>query len=136
MRPDEEGRVEFPEDLRYTREHEWARREGSRVRVGITDFAQDALGDVVYVDIPEVGASVQASTPFGEVESTKSVSDVYSPVSGRVAEGNPLVDDRPELVNEQPYGDGWLIVVEGAADDALDQLMDAAAYRTFVEQSG
>jgi len=128
--------VEFPEDLRYTREHEWARREGSRVRVGITDFAQDALGDVVYVDIPEVGASVQASTPFGEVESTKSVSDVYSPVSGTVAERNPLVDDRPELVNEQPYGDGWLIVVEGAADDALDQLMDAAAYRTFVEQSG
>jgi glycine cleavage system H protein len=136
MRPDEEGRVEFPEDLRYTKEHEWARREGSRVRVGITDFAQDALGDVVYVDIPEVGASVQASTPFGEVESTKSVSDVYSPVSGTVAERNPLVDDRPELVNEQPYGDGWLIVVEGAADDALDQLMEAAAYRTFVEQSG
>jgi glycine cleavage system H protein len=136
MRPDEEDTVEFPEDLRYTKEHEWARREGSRVRVGITDFAQDALGDVVYVDIPEVGASVQASTPFGEVESTKSVSDVYSPVSGTVAERNPLVDDRPELVNEQPYGDGWLIVVEGAADDALDQLMDAAAYRTFVEQSG
>jgi glycine cleavage system H protein len=136
MRPDEEDRVEFPEDLRYTKEHEWARREGSRVRVGITDFAQDALGDVVYVDIPEVGASVQASTPFGEVESTKSVSDVYSPVSGTVAERNPLVDDRPELVNEQPYGDGWLIVVDGAADDALDQLMDAAAYRTFVEQSG
>lgn len=128
--------MEFPEDLRYTKEHEWARREGSRVRVGITDFAQDALGDVVYVDIPEVGASVQASTPFGEVESTKSVSDVYSPVSGTVAERNQLVDDRPELVNEQPYGDGWLIVVEGAADDALDQLMDAAAYRTFVEQSG
>ena len=128
--------MEFPEDLRYTKEHEWARREGSRVRVGITDFAQDALGDVVYVDIPEVGASVQASTPFGEVESTKSVSDVYSPVSGTVADRNPLVDDRPELVNEQPYGDGWLIVVEGAADDALDQLMDAAAYRTFVEQSG
>jgi glycine cleavage system H protein len=136
MRPDEEGRVEFPEDLRYTKEHEWARREGSRIRVGITDFAQDALGDVVYVDIPEVGASVQASTPFGEVESTKSVSDVYSPVSGTVAERNPLVDDRPELVNEQPYGDGWLIVVEGSADDALDLLMDAAAYRTFVEQSG
>ncbi len=127
--------MEFPEDLRYTKEHEWARLEGSRVRVGITDFAQDALGDVVYVDIPEVGASVQASAPFGEVESTKSVSDVYSPVSGTVAERNPLVDDRPELVNEQPYGDGWLIVVEGAPTDALDQLMDAGAYRAFVEQS-
>jgi glycine cleavage system H protein len=134
MRPDEEDRVEFPGDLRYTKEHEWARREGSRVRVGITDFAQDALGDVVYVDIPEVGASVRAATPFGEVESTKSVSDVYCPVSGTVAERNPLVDDRPELVNEQPYGDGWLIVVEGAAEDALDQLMDASAYRAFVEQ--
>jgi glycine cleavage system H protein len=128
--------MEFPDRLRYTKEHEWVAVDGARGRVGITDFAQDALGDVVYVDIPEVGASVQASTPFGEVESTKSVSDVYSPVSGTVAERNPLVDDRPELVNEQPYGDGWLIVVEGAADDALDQLMDAAAYRTFVEQSG
>ena len=128
--------MEFPEDLRYTQEHEWARREGSRVRVGITDFAQDALGDVVYVDLPEVGASVQASSPFGEVESTKSVSDVYSPVSGTIAERNPLIGDRPELVNEQPYGDGWLIVVEGASEDALDTLMDAAAYRSFVETAG
>jgi glycine cleavage system H protein len=128
--------VEFPEDLRYTKEHEWARLEGSRVRVGITDFAQDALGDVVYVDLPEVGASVRASAPFGEVESTKSVSDVYSPVSGTIAERNPLVDDRPELVNEQPYGDGWLIVVEGAAEVDLSGLMDAAAYRAFVDQSG
>ena len=126
--------MEFPDDLRYTKEHEWARREGSRVRVGITDFAQDALGDVVYVDIPEVGASVQASTPFGEVESTKSVSDVYSPVSGTVAERNPLVDDRPELVNEQPYGDGWLVVLEVSDPSALEGLMNAAAYRAFVEQ--
>ena len=128
--------MEFPEDLRYTKEHEWARREGSRVRVGITDFAQDALGDVVYVDLPEVGAAVEAAAPFGEVESTKSVSDVYSPASGTIAERNPLLDDRPELVNEQPYGDGWLIVIEGAADDELDQLMDAGAYRAFVERSG
>jgi glycine cleavage system H protein len=128
--------VEFPEDLRYTKEHEWARREGSRVRVGITDFAQDALGDVVYVDLPEVGAAVEAAAPFGEVESTKSVSDVYSPVSGTIAERNPLLDDRPDLVNEQPYGDGWLIVIEGAASEELDRLMDAGAYRAFVEQSG
>ena len=128
--------MEFPEDLRYTTEHEWARLEGSRVRIGITDFAQDALGDVVYVDLPEVGASVRASAPFGEVESTKSVSDVYSPVSGTIAERNPLVDDRPELVNEQPYGDGWLIVVEGAAGEDLSGLMDAAGYRAFVDQSG
>jgi glycine cleavage system H protein len=128
--------VEFPEDLRYTKEHEWARREGTRVRVGITDFAQDALGDVVYVDLPDVGASVRAAAPLGEVESTKSVSDVYSPVTGTIAERNPLISDRPELVNEQPYGDGWLVVVEGADEDALDALMDAAAYRAFVGTAG
>jgi glycine cleavage system H protein len=127
--------VEFPEDLRYTKEHEWARLEGARVRVGITDFAQDALGDVVYVDLPEVGAAVQAATPFGEVESTKSVSDVYSPVTGTIAERNPLVEERPELVNEQPYEDGWLIVVSVADEASLDGLMDAAAYRSFVEQA-
>jgi glycine cleavage system H protein len=125
--------VEFPEDVRYTKEHEWARAEGeARVRVGITDYAQDALGDVVYVDLPEVGASVVADQPFGEVESTKSVSDVYSPVSGTIVERNQGLEDAPELVNEQPYADGWLVVVD--ADSAeLDRLMDAAAYRAFVE---
>ena len=127
--------MEFPDDLRYTKEHEWARLEGGRVRVGITDFAQDALGDVVYVDLPEVGAAVEAATPFGEVESTKSVSDVYSPVTGTIAERNPLIEDRPELVNEQPYNDGWLIVVTLAAEASLDGLMDAEAYRSFVEQT-
>jgi glycine cleavage system H protein len=125
--------VEFPQDVRYTKEHEWARTEGTRVRVGITDFAQDALGDVVYVDLPEVGAEVQANQPLGEVESTKSVSDVYSPVSGRIVERNPLVDDRPELVNEQPYGDGWLVVIEAAEPNEVESLLDAAAYRAFVE---
>ena len=128
--------MEFPDDLRYTNEHEWARLEGRRVRVGITDFAQDALGDVVYVDLPEVGAAVEAATPFGEVESTKSVSDVYSPVTGTIAERNPLIEDRPELVNEQPYSDGWLIVVTLADGASLDGLMDAEAYRSFVEQTG
>ena len=128
--------MEFPDDLRYTNEHEWARLEGGRVRVGITDFAQDALGDVVYVDLPEVGAAVEAATPFGEVESTKSVSDVYSPVSGTIAERNPLIEDRPELVNEQPYNDGWLIVVTPADGASVDGLMDAEAYRSFVEQTG
>ena len=127
--------MEFPDDLRYTSEHEWARLEGGRVRVGITDFAQDALGDVVYVDLPEVGAAVQAATPFGEVESTKSVSDVYSPVTGTIVERNPLIEERPELVNEQPYEDGWLIVVSVADGASLDGLMDAAAYRSFVEQA-
>ncbi len=126
--------MEFPEDLRYTKEHEWARPEGGgRVRIGITDFAQDALGDVVYVDLPEVGAAVTADTPLGEVESTKSVSDVYSPVSGVVVERNPSVTDRPELVNEQPYGDGWLIVIEVADEQVVQDLMDASAYRAFVE---
>jgi glycine cleavage system H protein len=127
--------MDFPEDLRYTKEHEWARDEGEgRVRVGITDFAQDALGDVVYVDVPAEGTTVTANQPFSEVESTKSVSDVYAPVSGSVAERNPLLEERPELVNEQPYGDGWLVVVQVPDPSALEGLMDAAAYRAFVEQ--
>ena len=125
--------MDYPEDLRYTKEHEWARDEGGRVRVGITDYAQDALGDVVYVDLPEPGVAAQAHTPLGEVESTKSVSDVYSPVSGTVVERNTVVADRPELVNEEPYGQGWLVVIEPAESDPLAGLMDAAAYRAFVE---
>lgn len=126
--------MEFPEDLRYTKEHEWARADGMRVRVGITDFAQDALGDVVYVDLPEVGAEVTASQAFGEVESTKSVSDVFSPLSGTIVERNPLLDERPELVNEQPYGDGWLIVIEVADPTLVEQLLDAAAYQAFIQE--
>ncbi len=127
--------MEFPEDLRYTKEHEWVRDEGSgRVRVGITDYAQDALGDVVYVDVPEVGTAVTAAQPFSEVESTKSVSDVYSPVTGTVVERNPLLEDRPELVNESPYGEGWLVVLEAGDASELDALMDAAAYRAYVQQ--
>jgi glycine cleavage system H protein len=126
--------VEFPEDLGYTKEHEWVREESpGRARIGITDYAQDALGDVVYVDVPEVGTQVTAGQPFGEVESTKSVSDVYAPVTGTVIERNPLLDERPELVNEQPYGDGWLVVLE--MPGPLGELMDAAAYRAFVEEA-
>jgi glycine cleavage system H protein len=129
--------MDFPEDLRYTKEHEWARDEGQgRVRIGITDFAQDALGDVVYVDVPAEGTVVTAAKPFSEVESTKSVSDVYAPVTGSVIERNPLLEERPELVNEQPYGDGWLVVVEVSDPSALQALMDATAYRSFVEQQG
>ncbi len=128
--------MEFPEDLRYTREHEWVRDEGGgRARVGITDYAQYALGDVVYVDVPEVGTRVTASQPFSEVESTKSVSDVFSPVTGTLVERNALLDERPELVNDQPYGDGWLAVIEMTDPSELDALMDAAAYRAFVEQA-
>ncbi len=126
--------MEFPEDLRYTKEHEWARMEsGGSVRVGITDYAQAALGDVVYVDLPDAGAAVQAGRPLGEVESTKSVSDVYCPVSGSVTQKNPLLEDHPELVNEQPYADGWLVMVEPSDPTAFETLMDAAAYRGFVE---
>jgi glycine cleavage system H protein len=110
--------------------------EGGRVRIGITDFAQDALGDVVYVDLPEVGATVEADQPMGEVESTKSVSDVYSPISGTIIERNPLIDERPELVNEQPYGDGWLLVIEPAQAGAADSLLDASGYRAFLDASG
>jgi glycine cleavage system H protein len=125
--------MEFPEDLRYTKEHEWVRVEGDgRVRVGITDFAQDALGDVVYVDVPEVGTAVNANQPFSEVESTKSVSDVFAPVSGTVVERNALLEDRPELVNEQPYGDGWIVALDVSDPSGLDALMDAAAYREIV----
>jgi glycine cleavage system H protein len=127
--------MEFPEDLRYTKEHEWVRDEGDgRVRVGITDYAQDALGDVVYVDVPEVGTSVTANQAFSEVESTKSVSDVFAPVSGTVSERNALLEERPELVNEQPYGDGWIVVLEVSESSELDGLMDAAAYRGLVQQ--
>ena len=127
--------MEFPDDLRYTKEHEWVREEGSgRVRVGITDYAQDALGDVVYVDVPQTGNEVTASQPFSEVESTKSVSDVYAPVSGTVVERNSQLEDRPELVNEQPFGEGWLVVLEMSEPPQLEGLMDAAAYRGFVEQ--
>jgi glycine cleavage system H protein len=128
--------VEFPDDVRYTKEHEWVRDEGSgRLRVGITDYAQDALGDVVYVDLPEVGTSVTAGQPFSEVESTKSVSDVYSPVTGTVLERNPLLEDRPELVNQAAYGEGWLVVLEAAEAGELDRLMDATAYRGFVQEA-
>jgi glycine cleavage system H protein len=127
--------MEFPEDLRYTKEHEWVRDEGDgRVRIGITDYAQDALGDVVYVDVPQVGTSVTADQPFSEVESTKSVSDVYAPLSGTVAERNPLLEERPEVVNEQPYGDGWIVVLESSNRSELEALMDATAYREFVRQ--
>jgi glycine cleavage system H protein len=129
--------MEFPQDLRYTKEHEWVRDEGGggRVRVGITDYAQDALGDVVYVDIPEPGTQVASMQPFGEVESTKSVSDVFSPVTGTIAQRNALLDERPELVNQSPYGDGWMVVVEGADPSELESLMDAAAYQAFLQQA-
>lgn len=128
--------MEFPEDLRYTKEHEWARDEGGgRVRVGVTDYAQDALGDVVYVDIPQRGTAVTGMAQFAEVESTKSVSEVFSPVTGTIVERNELLDDRPELINESPYAEGWMVVVDGVDPSELGSLMDAAAYQGFLRQA-
>jgi glycine cleavage system H protein len=126
--------MEYPEQLRYSAEHEWVAVDGNRARVGITDYAQDALGDVVYVQLPEVGASVAAMTTCAEVESTKSVSDIYAPVGGAVAEVNQALDAAPEKLNQDPYGEGWLFVIEMTDPSELDSLMDAAAYRQLVEE--
>lgn len=123
-----------PEDLRYTQEHEWVSPTApGTVRVGITDYAQSQLGDVVHVQLPDVGESVTAGSPIGEVESTKSVSDVYAPVAGEVVACNDELDDRPELVNSDPYGAGWMIEIKLADEATLDALMVAADYRTFIE---
>ncbi len=119
----------YPDDLRYTEEHEWARNEGEVIRVGITHFAQDQLGDVVYVDLPAPGAAIERGQPFGEVESTKSVSDLYAPVSGTIAERNEALEERPELVNQDPYGEGWMVKVRPSDDTGLDALLSADAYR-------
>ena len=128
--------MEYPGELKYTREHEWAAvEEGGRVRVGITDFAQDALGDVVFVDVPEGGTEVRAGEAFGEVESTKSVSDLFSPVSGTIVERNAALESSPELVNQDPYGEGWMIVISVGDSADLDDLLDATAYQQFVEES-
>ncbi|MFZ0157603.1 MAG: glycine cleavage system protein GcvH [Kineosporiaceae bacterium] len=120
---------DYPQDLRYTADHEWVRLDGGRARVGITAYAQDALGDIVYVSLPAVGAALTAGTECGEIESTKSVSAVLSPVSGSVAEVNPELDGAPELVNSDPYGAGWMFEVAVAGDAALDGLMTAQEYR-------
>ncbi len=126
----------FPEDLRYTPEHEWVRDPGDHegaVRVGITDHAQQALGDIVYVDLPEVGSTVEAGSPCGELESTKSVSDVYAPVTGRVVAVNDALEATPELVNSDPYSGGWLFEVTPDDDQAVAALLDAAAYQAGLE---
>lgn len=126
--------MQIPEELRYTENHEWARLEDDgTIRIGITDYAQDSLGDIVFVDLPDVGAAITAGGPFAEVESTKSVSDVYGPVSGSVQKVNELLADTPEIVNQDPYGDGWFVVIAPEAGASIDNLMDAAAYRTFIE---
>jgi glycine cleavage system H protein len=129
------GDAAYPTDLKYSREHEWVSLDGATMRIGITSYAQEALGDIVFVSLPEVGAQVSAGEPFGEVESTKSVSDVYAPASGEVVARNEALDGSPELVNSDPYGDGWLIEVTVSDPAALDELLDAAGYLAHV-QSG
>ncbi len=126
--------MDFPEDLRYTREHEWTRKKGSNFVVGITDFAQEQLGDVVYVELPDVGDPVKKGESFGVVESTKAVSELFAPVTGKVVEVNDPLSDAPETVNDDPYEEGWMIVIEPSDPKELESLMDAKAYRAFVEE--
>ena len=119
-----------PENLKYTAEHEWVRTSaGNVVRVGITDYAQDSLGDIVFVNLPEVGTTVEAGQAMGEVESTKSVSDLYAPVSGTVTKRNEVLDGQPELLNADPYGEGWMVEITVDETASLDDLLDAEAYQ-------
>ncbi len=125
--------MNIPDDLLYSKDHEWVSVQGDAARVGITDYAQDALGDVVYVDLPRVGDQVEAGSSFSEVESTKSVSELYAPVSGTITEVNDELADTPERVNEDPYGEGWIIVIEMSSPVELDALLDGAAYGALIE---
>ncbi|HEY3003131.1 MAG TPA: glycine cleavage system protein GcvH [Kribbellaceae bacterium] len=125
----------YPEDLKYTAEHEWVKADGGNARVGITDFAQNALGDIVFVQLPEVGTAIRAGDSCGELESTKSVSDLFAPVSGTVTAVNEALADQPDLVNTDPYGEGWLIDVELDDADEVDGLMDAETYEGQLEEN-
>jgi glycine cleavage system H protein len=126
--------MEFPEELQYTEEHEWVLVEGDIVTIGITDFAQDALGDVVFVELPQVGTILEAGKPFGVVESVKAVSDIYAPVSGEVVEINEDLPDAPEVINTSPYEDGWMIKIKVADPAEIKDLLDADAYQEFVNE--
>jgi glycine cleavage system H protein len=125
--------MDLPSELRYSTDHEWVRVEEGRVRVGITDYAQDALGDVVFVELPVLGAQVERGASCSEVESTKSVSEIYAPVSGTVAEVNAELTDSPERLNDDPYGEGWICVIEPSDPAQLDELLDAEGYRSLIE---
>ena len=127
--------VNVPEELRYTKEHEWAKVEGDRARVGITAFAQEQLGDVVFVELPKVGATVTSMKTFGVVESVKAVSDLFAPLSGEVVEVNGALPGKPELVNSDPYGQGWMVVIKLARPAEAAALMTAEAYRKFIESA-
>ena len=125
--------MNIPPDLRYSTDHEWVRVDGDTVTIGITEYAQDALGDVVFVELPEAGTPVAAGTTFSEVESTKSVSDIYAPVTGAISAVNDTLESAPELLNSDPYGDGWICRIEMTDPSELDGLMDADAYRALTE---
>ncbi|RJO65811.1 MAG: glycine cleavage system protein GcvH [Myxococcales bacterium] len=127
--------MSFPEDLRYTKDHEWVRLEGRTATFGITDHAQEQLGDIVYLELPEEGDEVKQGETFGVVESTKAVSDLYAPMSGRVAEVNEPLVDTPETINTDPYGDGWLVRIEVSKPSEIERLMDAEEYAKFVAES-
>ena len=126
--------MNIPDGLRYSKDHEWALIEGDTAKIGITDYAQDALGDVVFVDLPTVGATIGSGDSFGEVESTKSVSELYAPVSGVVAAVNDDLADSPERLNEDPYGEGWIITITMSDPSEVDSLLDAAGYAALVEE--
>lgn len=124
--------MNFPANLRYTKDHEWILLEGNVAKIGITDFAQHELGDIVYIDIDTVGKDLEAETIFGTVEAVKTVSDLFLPVDGKILEVNPLLTNKPELVNNDPYGDGWMVKVEVINNADLEELMDAATYESSV----
>jgi glycine cleavage system H protein len=125
--------MDIPPELRYSSDHEWAKLEDGRVRVGITDYAQDALGDVVFVDLPDVGTAVEQGASVSEVESTKSVSEIYAPVSGTIVEVNADLGDNPQRLNDDPYGDGWLFVIEPSDQAQVGELLDPEGYRALIE---
>ena len=124
-----------PETLRYTKDHEWAKLEGKRARIGITDYAQTELTDVVFVELPPIGKVVKQGEPLGTVESVKAVSEIFAPVSGKVVEVNKALEEKPEIVNKDPYGEGWMVVLEASESTRADSLMDAAAYRKHIGDS-
>ena len=123
-----------PDDLRYHKEHTWLKVSGRKVTIGITDYAQDALGDIVYIDLPEVDTDVEANSEIGEIESTKATSSIISPVSGRVTEVNEYLSESPEMINEEPYGKGWIAIIEVDDVSDLDDLMDSTEYTKYVEE--
>ncbi len=126
--------MEFPENLKYSKEHEWTRVESNRAIIGITDFAQDELGEIVFIDLPAAGTNVEAMETFGTIESVKTVSDLFSSVSGQIVEVNSALEDEPEFINNDPYGDGWIMIVEMSDPNQLDDLLNASEYQNYIEE--